>query len=335
MKIQEKILFPAILSLAAAPLILNPLAATETSSITSRSAYRKFKAESSLAPVLIPKGQYVGELQEKWQFPSDHLPIGMSFEGLGIASWNVMNTIYFKWVEENSQGLSRSMLAQENVLLPNSTLTLREKHTVDQVLEMISHPTQPRSLIALQECGTSFLDNLESRLPPHFKMILQDEKGAKDQNVVLYDTRVFALEASQTPRIFSEDKRGFQELTFMRLDQGTRLRIYNAHLPGDPAGPGRFEFGAYIAESQKDGIPSIAMGDMNFNELEMEEALRKMAPGSYELLTPYCTNISPNSFVSKAIDHFILLNAESKGQISRPEELLIGLEQTVGLLETR
>lgn len=332
MKIHDKIRFSTVLSLAAAPLILNSLAAAETSSISSRSAFRKFKAESSLAPVLIPKGQYVGELQEKWQFPSDHLPIGMSFEGLGIASWNVMNTIYFKWVEENSQGLSRSMLAQENVLLPNSSLTLREKHTVDQVLEMVS---QPRSLIALQECGTAFLEELGNRLPSHFKMILQDMKGAKDQNVVLYDTRILELESSQVPRIFSEDKRGFQELIFKRLDQGTRLRIYNAHLPGDPAGPGRFEFGSYVAASQTDGIPTIAMGDMNFNELEMDEAFRKMTPGSYEILTPYCTNISPNTFISKAIDHFILLNTSDKGQISRPEELLEGLDEIAALLETR
>ncbi len=335
MKIKEKIHYSILLPLAAAPLILNSLAASETASPSSKSAYRKFKAETSLAPILVPKGQYVGELQEKWQFPSDHLPIGMSFEGLGIASWNVMNTIYFKWVEENSQGLSRSMLAQENVLLPNSPLTLREKHTVDQVLEMLSHPVQPRSLVALQECGAAFLENLQSRLPPRFKLILQDENGAKDQNAVIYDTRLFELEASQTPRIFSADTRGFQELIFKRLDQGTRLRIYNAHIPGDPVGPARFEFGSYVAESQKDGIPSIAMGDMNFNELEMDEAFRKMAPGSYEIATPYCTNISPNSFISKAIDHFILLNTESKARISRPEELLAGLEETVALLEKK
>ena len=143
------------------------------------------------------------------------------------------------------------------------------------------------------------------------------------------------MESSHAPRIFSEDMRGFQELIFKRLDQGTRLRIYNAHLTGDPAGPGRFEFGSYVAASQTDGIPSIAMGDMNFNELEMDEAFRKMDPGTYEILTPYCTNISPNTFISKAIEHFILLNTADKGQVNSPEELLDGLHETVALLETR
>ena len=36
----------------------------------------------------------VGDLHEKWQFPSDHLPVGIEVDGIKIISWNVLNNAF-------------------------------------------------------------------------------------------------------------------------------------------------------------------------------------------------------------------------------------------------
>jgi hypothetical protein len=54
---------------------------------------------------------YVGELHEKWRFPSDHLPVGIEVNGVRILSWNVLNNAYIEWVtEKDSQGLNGSLI---------------------------------------------------------------------------------------------------------------------------------------------------------------------------------------------------------------------------------
>ena len=79
------------------------------------------KHQLAAAPQFQAMGTYVGELQEKWQFPSDHLPIGMTFEDLHIASWNVLDAKYMDWVmEKDSQGLKRSMIGEEHVYIEGS-----------------------------------------------------------------------------------------------------------------------------------------------------------------------------------------------------------------------
>src|SRR5579859_7614015 len=77
---------------------------------------------------------YVGELQESWDFPSDHLPIGV-FLGDGedetlLISWNVLNSAYLKLIYENSQGLSRSALTRDDFAIKETGLTLREQLTI-------------------------------------------------------------------------------------------------------------------------------------------------------------------------------------------------------------
>ena len=39
------------------------------------------------------KGVPIGEVHEKWQFPSEHLPVGVDVDGVHIISWNVANSL--------------------------------------------------------------------------------------------------------------------------------------------------------------------------------------------------------------------------------------------------
>src|SRR5262245_28568615 len=77
----------APIALPASPLLAPNAPEVEVSASSARTSLRRAKHQLAMTPILQPIGTYVGELQEKWQFPSDHLPIGMTFEDHHIASW--------------------------------------------------------------------------------------------------------------------------------------------------------------------------------------------------------------------------------------------------------
>lgn len=326
------------LSLTASPIAFPSTTPSYTPSQISeatsqRTSVRRMKHQLAVAPILQPMGTYVGELQEKWQFPSDHLPIGMKFENVNFVSWNVLDADYMSWVlEKDSQGLKRSMIADEHVYIGDSKLTVRDKHVVDLILETISHPTHPRSILSLQECNEPFREELRSRLPAHFEMI------PNQGETLLVDRRIFEVaEIKDVPVIFSnEPHRTVQDVTLRRVDSGQLMRLVNVHLPGDPTKPGRFEFAQYMAKTFDPAVTTLVMGDMNFNELEMADAMQQAFSNHspFSLYSPYCTNISPFVFDSKAIDHFFVYSP-GKGAVvlSEPNEILAGLADTVELLQ--
>ncbi len=345
MKIKEKIPYFTAMSLLAAPLAYSqsPIPAelrTKTTFTPPKNSLRRLAAIAAPAPRLLPRGTYVGELQEKWQFPSDHLPIGMSWDGLPIASWNVMNSEFFSWIEKNSQGLSRSLIAKEHEYIGDSKLTVRDVHNIELILEMVNDPSYPRSLISLQECSAPFLEELKRRLPPYMEIALESHWGRKDQNAILFDNRYLEIKKKQRiTGVFTEEPaRPFQDILFQRKDNHKFVRVLNAHIPGNPDGPARYEFADYLARTESKTTATIAMGDMNFNELEMKDALQaanKQNANSYQLLTSYCTNINPYSFDSKAIDHFIINSAIGNFNVHEPEQVMKGLEKIVKLLELK
>lgn len=284
------------------------------------------------APYAEPKGKYVGELQEKWNFPSDHLPIGLTLDNLHYVSWNVLNTKHIHWViEKNSQGLSHSMIADENVFIENSNLTLRDKHIVELILRMIAHPTHPKSILALQECGESFLEELRHKLPSYFEIVANGELA------FLFDNRMFDIHSQEEIfKVFEyEPQRSIQDIILRRLSNGQLFRFINVHLPGDPTKPAPLELALYLASSFNLSLTTIAMGDMNFTAVEMgtalDNAFNDLPP--FSLYSPYCTNISPEVFTSKAIDHFIFYSNENLfPSVNEPNEILIGLAPNVVLL---
>ena len=313
--LKHKISSLILLSLLSLPLLLT---AAKPSSFAVKSA-------------LQPRGIFVGELQEKWQFPSDHLPIGMTFENFHFISWNVLDADFMSWViEKNSQGLSRSMIAKEHVYLDHSKLTLRDQHIATLILDTLSHPVYPRSIVALQECNEAFLAELRLRIPSHFELL------SSHGEALLLDKRLFEIvSVKEVSGIFTSDSRRTVQEVIVR-HHGTSLRLINVHLPGDPTKPGRFEFSNYLSQTFDPALTTIAMGDMNFNELEMSEALKQAFKNSspFALYSPYCTNISPVLFYSKAIDHFLIYCPQGHSpHLSHPHEIMPGLASIVALLE--
>ncbi len=320
------------LSLLSSPIVLSGTPQHQSPSSSVRSAQRSMKYRLAEAPQLQPMGTYVGELQERWQFPSDHLPIGMTLDGIHITSWNVLDADYMSWVtEKDSQGLKRSLIAEEHVYIGDSQLTVRDRHVVQLLTAMISHPTHPRSLLSLQECNQPFLAELRSALPSHFTVIAHGGEA-----VVIDQNQFEIVDAKAIEGIYSVNPaRTFQDITLRRLDTQETMRILNAHVPGDPQGPARYEFAQYLAKTHQ-SMTTVAMGDMNFNELEMADAVEQAFQQSpYTIYSPYCTNISVKQAIepltTKAIDHF-LVSTDKKGELLSAEEVLLGLEETYQLL---
>lgn len=326
---------PLVLSAATQPVSNNHSTAPSIERVSNRTSIQRMKHLLAASPLLQPMGTYVGELQERWQFPSDHLPIAMSFDDLNIVSWNVLDAEYMNWVtEKNSQGLSRSMIADEHVYLGDTKLTLRDRHIADLILQMTSHPTHPRSILSLQECSGPFLEELRSRLPSDFEII------SNNGNAVVMDRRRFdGIETKEISGVFTATPyRTIQDITLRRRDNGQSLRLVNVHLPGDPEQPARFEFARYLAKTFNPHVKTIAMGDMNFNELEMADAMHQafLTRSPFSLYSPYCTNISPRDFFSKAIDHFFFYSPDGcPVTLNSPNQILPGLDPIASLLQRK
>lgn len=296
-------------------------------------------SQAKLFALKAPMGQFIGELQERWQFPSDHLPIGMTIDGMNIASWNVLNAAYMDWIDKNTQGLSHSQIRQEHVLVNEEGLTIRDQHVVNEILSMLNHPTHPKSILSLQECGAPFLKELQKKLPTNFAIIYSDALNAEDQNVVIFNKDKLSYDpahSEMTTGIFSEQQsRSVMNLIFINTDNQKEIRLINAHLPGDPTKPAAQEFANFVA-SQASDILTIAGGDMNFNEVIMQDAFEKvLAPSMhFQIVAPYCTNAGLD-FRSKSIDHFFVISAnDEKARKAKPEEVLTGLQKTVDLLQS-
>ncbi len=281
-----------------------------------------------------PMGVFVGELQESWNFPSDHLPIAMQFGDLHIASWNVLDSKYMDWViEKNHQGLARSVICDEHIYIENSDLTVRDKHTARLVVEMALNTKSGEDIIALQECNSAFITELKSQLPDHYR-IIQSHGEALVLNMNVFDV-VFA---KTVEGIFSENrKKSVQSATLQNRNSGEILHIINAHLPGDPLKPARFEFAEYLVKLQllHSQEVIIAMGDMNFNELEMKDSFIKANSESWQQFSPYCTNISPYTFISKDIDHFFVFDKANRmiHLQTNPKQIMSELQDVHALLQ--
>ena len=275
-------------------------------------------------------GTPVGELQKKWQFPSDHLPIGVTVDGLHIASWNVMNTLYYRWVKNNSQGLRDSMLKDENSVVKGK-LTRREQHTIEMIIDMVNHKEFPRSLICSQECGQFFIDELKDQLPKRMDIVFSSKHPCKNQNIVIYDSDVLEFDKAASKTVFpfpnSDSKREAMDLVFHRGEK--TYHVINVHVPGNPNLPGINDLATYLGRVHREGETTVCLGDMNFNEIEVKEAFDQTLSG-YSLISPYPTNVDPHLF-SKCIDHFFIKGADSIKE-NDPSSLFPNLAEMVSLL---
>lgn len=330
------------LSLMAAPLsaLAMPTPATIDQSKTSswRTSLRKMHHQLAAVPLLEPERLYIGALEERWTFPSDHLPIGVSMtdsnSSFRVVSWNVLNSAYMRWIYEDEQGLAKSNLTKENFSIKDNGLTLREQHVIDSLRMMVDSSDFPSNMICLQECSAVFIQELELQLPSHMKIVRSSDTPVKNQNIILYDANLFGLiEKNLHTQVFaSEPNRPLMEVVLEK--NGVRYRIFNAHLRCDISLPQRFELAQFVSSRQSKDEITLVLGDLNVSQTQMKEALASTDnPNAFLPFSPYRTTVSPD-LESKTIDHIFIDSGETLLKIreNSPNEILEGLQELVDLL---
>lgn len=285
------------------------------------------------------KRVYVGELHEKWRFPSDHLPVGIEVNGVRVISWNVLNGVYMEWVDDkDSQGLKGSLISQLNQPVGSQGLTQRDILVAEMVQQMMSQG----QMVALQECSAPFLGLLKQQLPSDWEMVKSFNKRRLDQDIILYNRErlTYCPESSEVALSaypVTAMGRPLQNAFFSQNATGEGLRIINGHIPGDPAKPGCEEFARYVHQQHRPGDVTVALGDNNFERAEMMEAYRKAGFSEFSLHSPWTTNIDPASKESKGIDSLFVVG-EHVSRDLRSDEVLVGdyhLQETIDLLATQ
>lgn len=286
----------------------------------------------------------VGELGEAWQFPSDHLPIGLTLGSIHIAFWNNLNKDYLVHIEANTQGLRNSSILKDHISLDSDhKLTLRELKIGNLVLEMINHPTHPRSLIALQETHPDLQDFLTQHVPSHWKVITPLNQPYS-QDLFLYDTAVFECLSIDSILYNENEPKSILTLTLEEIATGKVYRFVQSHVPGGPikSKPGCAKFSQEALRQFDPRLTIVLMGDMNQSSQVIDEAL-KLAASSHHFLDspyqylsiPYPSHMNTHQQASW-IDHFFVYSPDNKLNIHgshNPEELSQELVPLVQLLQ--
>jgi hypothetical protein len=261
------------------------------------------------------------KLHARWQFPSDHLPVGMEVDGIKIVSWNVLNTRAMNWIYQDQQGLKGSMLTQLDKGEAGKLLTERE----EVVLKCLMESIRMNHVIALQECSANFIEALRSTLPVYWQVV----NALHDQNAILFNRYYFPADGVDIRTgVFSERAEKSIMHVALKKDDGKIIRLFNAHLPGKPDSVAPEEFAHFVRKNVQEGEITIALGDMNFEHDRMERSFG----GKFTVYSPYNTNIDPVTVKGKCIDHFIVHGSEDVKIHTAKQIMLSHLEETLKLI---
>lgn len=287
---------------------------------------------------------YVGELGEKWQFPSDHLPVGLSVGDIHLALWNTLNTRYLYHIHANHQGLKGSLITTANIPEDaHSKLTMREEAVIDLVLGMVHHAVFPRSLIALQEVGNEVYEELRNRLPEKMAFVTAFPDDLANGDIFIYDTDRFD-EISLVSGCFQICPRNtYLTLTLKEKKTGEIYRFMQSHVPGGPvaSGSARKEWAEDLLINFDPNAVNIVMGDMNrspdFFLKDLKDAAEDFELEKHpfqNLWVPYPTHIDTYKRATW-IDNFFIYQPRWFPSVSvekDPENLGPDVEKAVSIL---
>lgn len=187
----------------------------------------------------------VGELGAKWQFPSDHLPVGGTIGNIHFVIWNILDTRYLHHIVGNSQGLRDSLIMQANVPVDaESLLTVREALILENIKEMINHKTSPRALLALEETSDNVYTKMQESLPAKMRLIPESLEDLGHGDIFIYDTDIFEFLNFQSENYVIHPSNSYSTLTLIEKKTGLTYRFIQSHVPGGPifSAPAREEF---------------------------------------------------------------------------------------------
>lgn len=286
----------------------------------------------------------VGELGEKWQFPSDHLPVGVSIGDVHVALWNTLNTRYLYHIHANHQGLKGSLITTANV--PRdlySKLTIREEIIVDIILEMLHHPKVPRSLLVLQEVGTEVYKELKRKLPEQMVIVTAFPDDLANGDVYVYDKSRFNYISLKSDSFQIRPRNTYMTLTLQDRTSGELFRFVQSHVPGGPvaSAPARKEWAEDILLNFDPDAITVIMGDMNrsadFFHRDLQEVAEDFGLETHpfqNLWVPYPTHIDTYKRATWIDNFFIYTPEEVEAAIveDQPARLCHSLSEACSIL---
>lgn len=278
--------------------------------------------------------------ESNWNMPSDHLPIGTTLGDVHIAFWNILNKNYLNHIEEDTQGLKDSLIMSENYpVSKNSSLTSREMISINIIMEMINHPTHPRSMLALEEVHKDVVQYLSSHLPKNW--ILVNPPGqSSSQDIFLYDNNVFELVQLDAVKYNPNQAKTIFTITLKEKQNDKRFRFVQSHIPGGPTSgaEGCEKFASEAMRQYDPNLTLVLMGDMNQSPYVIQEALNKAAEKNSKnspykhLPVSYPTHVNTNCEAAWFDNLFVYSRDTDITSSSNPEELCEPLVETAKLL---
>jgi len=232
-------------------------------------------------------GKTVEKLHGKWKFESDHLPIGIEVDGFEVANWNILNQDYMSYIYQDAQGFNGS-------LMTTLSKSLREQAVADRVANMMQ---AGKEVMGLEECSPEFLETLKTTLPSHYWITFSGNRSSRNQNAIIYNSKVFQFHGKRkhVQSFTGKPNHHILDVVLTHRKTGKLYHFITVHLPK----PCQSELIAYV--KSLGGEPVVMMGDMNFNEKEMQKA---MVGTSLQLVQPlYPTHVNTRS-ESRAYDQF-------------------------------
>lgn len=325
----------SVVAAAAASSVENLVPSNSLSSSSKERIWSKFDSERV----------FMGKLGARWQFPSDHLPIGATINGHHFLSWNVLNKNFVKHCTDGNQGLENSLLDSLNKKETECPGITERELAIYQILQTFLSEPAPYALLCLQECDIPFIEFLKDKIPAHYQVIigLPDNPKSYNQNICIYDsTKLDYLdkESSIIPRneVFSIAPPGpMMSLCFVDKLIDTPFRVINAHLTGKPGSPAPQEYIAYLKSLREKNVEEtvIAMGDMNCSKQRMSMEITKAGFVGIKHFAPYNTLVDYNSKEALKVDQMIISSKEKIRFIGHePNLVYLGLEELATLLHT-
>ncbi|CAE7380366.1 NLRC3 [Symbiodinium sp. CCMP2592] len=272
-------------------------------------------------------------LHDEWTFPSDHLPIAAKLAikcrektaNIRLCSWKLIHRV------------SGSLFSE----------AAREMQILDNVKNMLLHPTCPKQLLCLQGCWPKLLEKIDewlrgqgsfSMTPAH-----NEHRESSQKQVVIYSTDDLMLE-SYGPLAPDLEKDATVAQFGLRSGLG-HLRVIPAHLSSEPFGPARrtlcrgLQSLPRLQEERGVEVPAFLVGDLSFTEKAIGPLLKHYGnfPDTRFVPIPYPTTICEGSLVPMRTDCIALLSPKELLQAEPLEgkDVLAGLPQHLELLRTR
>jgi len=252
-----------------------------------------------------------------WGFPSDHLPVGVRVGDWAVASWNMLNNAYMRYIFKNEQHLVGSAITNLNVSSTIGGLTRRDVACIEIVEQLVATHT----VVCLQEVSAPvarYFRGWRQRTTVALASSAPDD--AVDRVAILYNTeRLQLLVPARVTPYASKDNRAILDATFASSSAPPVLRVVATHVP---LGKGLQELTQYLETANVAAdVPVVVCGDMNAPSSVFARALAASGRLPFAVLpTPYRTHVSAASL---AVDYDCCAVASSSVHaIETPNQVL-------------